>query len=330
MFYSDNGSTAVEVAQARPPALAESRRARPPHVRHPSLRTTATPSARCRSAKSPCSPDPSDAALPGEAGRRAAFCYRAPARPRARELRIDCLGSLEATLEKAGRSVAAVLVEPMLQAAGGCDRLAERVSRGVRHLCDSYGTLMIADEVRSLIRPTGRGCSRRSMRRSRPTSSLVEGAHRDTCRSVPPSRRTGFEAFLGEDRAKTFFHAIRSRPIHWRAQSPLASLDLFREHDVLTGVIRLEARLRAGCRRSPICRAWAMSASSAASVSLELVSDKSTRKSDGYLDGIGPRLSAMFLDRGLLLRPLGNVVLCRPTASPTIRLDWALTRWRPF
>ena len=46
---------------------------------------------------------------------------------------------------------------------------------------------------------------------------------------------------------------------------------------------------------------------------------------DGYLDGIGPRLAARFLERGLLLRPLGNVVYFMP---PYVITDdearWAL------
>ena len=58
---------------------------------------------------------------------------------------------------------------------------------------------------------------------------------------------------------------------------------------------------------------------------VELVSDKDTRKSDGYLDGIGPRLVRAFLDRGLLLRPLGNVVYFMPPYCITDeQVDWAL------
>ena len=58
---------------------------------------------------------------------------------------------------------------------------------------------------------------------------------------------------------------------------------------------------------------------------VELVSDKQTRRTDGYLDGIGPRLAAAFLERGLLLRPLGNVVYFMPPYVITDEeADWAL------
>jgi adenosylmethionine-8-amino-7-oxononanoate aminotransferase len=45
---------------------------------------------------------------------------------------------------------------------------------------------------------------------------------------------------------------------------------------------------------------------------LELVSDKISRTAGGYLDDVGPRLAAAFLERGLLLRPLGNILYFMP------------------
>ena len=58
---------------------------------------------------------------------------------------------------------------------------------------------------------------------------------------------------------------------------------------------------------------------------LELVSDRTTRSAAGYLDDIGPHLAAAFIERGLLLRPLGNILYFMPpfviTESETA---WAL------
>jgi adenosylmethionine-8-amino-7-oxononanoate aminotransferase len=58
---------------------------------------------------------------------------------------------------------------------------------------------------------------------------------------------------------------------------------------------------------------------------VELVSDKNTRTTDGYLDGIGPRLAEAFLERGLFLRPLGNVVYFMPPyVISDGEVEWAL------
>jgi len=45
---------------------------------------------------------------------------------------------------------------------------------------------------------------------------------------------------------------------------------------------------------------------------VELVSDKATKAAGGYLDDLGPRLTQAFLDRNILLRPLGNVLYFMP------------------
>jgi len=92
---------------------------------------------------------------------------------------------------------------------------------------------------------------------------------------------------------------------------------LFREEPVLDRVSRLERQL---CDGFAALRGLGDVRVIGGVAAVELASDK-----PGYLDGIGPRLAAAFLDRGLLLRPLGNVVYFMPpyciTESETA---WAL------
>ena len=58
---------------------------------------------------------------------------------------------------------------------------------------------------------------------------------------------------------------------------------------------------------------------------IELVVDKRTRAAGGYLDRTGPRLAAAFLDRGLLLRPLGNILYFMPPYVITDdQVSWAI------
>jgi adenosylmethionine-8-amino-7-oxononanoate aminotransferase len=47
-------------------------------------------------------------------------------------------------------------------------------------------------------------------------------------------------------------------------------------------------------------------------IAIELVRDRKTRDTGGYLDRMGPELMARFLNLGLLLRPLGNVLYFMP------------------
>jgi adenosylmethionine-8-amino-7-oxononanoate aminotransferase len=134
-----------------------------------------------------------------------------------------------------------------------------------------------------------------------------------------------YEAFLSEDRQKTFFHG------HSYAANPLAcavgvaSLDLFRDEDVLERIGRLERQLREGLeplRSLPIVGDVRVIGGVGA---LELVSNPATNTDGGYFDEIGPRLAAAFLEENLLIRPLGSVVYFMP---PYVITDdeaaWAL------
>ncbi len=100
----------------------------------------------------------------------APYCYRCPLGLERATCRIECLGAgppgapspeswadtLGAQLERHGGDVAAVLVEPMLQGAGGMIVWPAEFLAGVRRLCDAHGVLMIADEVLTGFGRTGR------------------------------------------------------------------------------------------------------------------------------------------------------------------------------
>jgi adenosylmethionine---8-amino-7-oxononanoate aminotransferase len=177
---------------------------------------------------------------------------------------------------------------------------------GVRRLCDHYGVLMIADEVLTGFGRTGRmfACEHASvapdilcLSKALTAGYLPMG--------VTAATEEIYQAFLSDDRAKTFFHG------HSYTANPLAcavaieSLQLIAETDSLARVARLEAQLRDGL--SPL-------------LALPNVGDVRViggvgiveLQGAGYLDNAGPRLARAFLDHGLLLRPLGNIVYFMP------------------
>src|SRR6266498_130514 len=75
------------------------------------------------------------------------YCYRCPIGLERRSCQIDCIRSLEAALRDHGSTVAAVMIEPMLQAAGGMIVWPKEFLADVRRLCDESKVLLIADEV---------------------------------------------------------------------------------------------------------------------------------------------------------------------------------------
>ena len=232
--------------------------------------------------------------------------------------RVHDLDDLETRLRDADDSIAAVLIGPMLQAAGGMIVWPAEFVAGVRRLCDKYKTLLIADEVLTGFGRTGKmfACEHSGI-----TPDIICLSKALTAGYLPlgvtATSSAVYEAFLSDDRSKTFFHGHSYTANPLACAVALASLDLFREEPVLERVSRLEQQLRDGFE--PL-RALGDVRVIGGVAAVELGSDK-----PGYLDGIGPRLAAAFLERGLLLRPLGNVVYFMPpyciTESETA---WAL------
>jgi adenosylmethionine-8-amino-7-oxononanoate aminotransferase len=197
---------------------------------------------------------------------------------------------------------------------------------GVRQLCYRHGVLMIADEVLTGFGRTGRmfACEHASV-----TPDIICLSKALTAGYLPLAvtavTNAVYEAFLSDDRSKTFFHGHSFTANPLACAVALASLDLIEEGDVLARVARLERQLREGfapLAQLPIAGDVRVLGGVAA---IELVSDKATKDAGGYLDQIGPRLYPAFLERGLLLRPLGNVLYFMPPYVITdAEVDWVI------
>ena len=325
VFYSDDGSTAVEVALK----MAWQYWQNQGHAERRSFITLDhayhgdTVGAMSVSEASTFT-DPFKPLLFGVTRTHDPYCYRCPVGLERASCEIDCLGRLESLLKEQGSAVAAVLVEPMLQGVGGMIVWPSEFLAGVRRLCDAHGTLMIADEVLTGFGRTGRmfACDHASV-----TPDIICLSKGVTAGYLPLGVSVAteqiYEAFLSDDREKTFFHGHSFTANPLACAVGVASLDLFREDDVLARIGRLEAQLRAGLE--PL-RALAVVGDVrviGGVGALELVSQ--AEAGGGYLDQVGPRLAAAFLERDLLIRPLGNIVYFMP---PYVITDdeaaWAL------
>ena len=314
VFYSDNGSTAVEVAVKA--ALqywsnrGEPRRGRFVTLHHAYHGDTVGAMSVSEASLFTQAFEP---LLFPVARADSPYCFRCPLGLERATCRIDCLGSLEEALKAHDGEVAGVLIEPMLQAAGGMVVWPREFLTGVRSLCDRYGALMIADEVLTGFGRTGRmfACEHAGV-----TPDIICLSKALTAGYLPLGATVFtddvYGAFLSDDRAKTFFHGHSFTANPLACAVAIASLELFEEERVLERIARLEGTLRTGLEPlRNLAIVGDVRVIGGVGI-LELVADKVTRSAGGYLDGIGPKLAAAFLERGLLLRPLGNVLYFMP------------------
>lgn len=256
----------------------------------------------------------------------APYCYRCPLGLTRDICQIDCLGSLGGLLEEAGDTVAAVLVEPILQGAGGMIVSPTEFLAGVRRLCDKYGTLMIADEVLTGFGRTGKmfACEHAEVR-----PDIICLSKALTAGYLPlgvtATTEEIYEAFVDEDRSKTLFHGHSYTANPLACAVALTSLDLFLEYDALKRVALLESQMRARLERLRALQHVGDVRIVGGVGIVELVQNRETKAAGGYLDHIGSTMASAFLDRNLLLRPLGNVLYLMPPYVITDQeTDWAL------
>lgn len=313
VFYSDNGSTAVEVA-LKMAWQYWSNRGQTERNRFVALKHAYhgdTVGAMSPSAQSPFTADFAPLLFPVERA-EPPYCYRCPLGIERSSCGIDCLGSLEAILEREAGRTAAVIIEPMLQAAGGMIVWPAEYLAGVRRLCDRYGVLLIADEVLTGFGRTGRmfACEHAAV-----TPDIICLSKALSAGYLPLAATVATEAvydeFLSDDRRKTFFHGHSYTANPLGCALALASLDLFRDEAVLERVAAIERQLREGLEPlRGLPHVGDVRVIGGVGI-IEMDADDNSG-SGGYLASIGPRMGAEFLRRGLLLRPLGNVLYFMP------------------
>ena len=214
-----------------------------------------------------------------------------------------------------------LVIEPVVQGAGGMIVQPAGFVRKVRELCDRYDILMIADEVAVGFGRTGTmfACEQEGV-----TPDIMALSKGITAGYLPLAAtlttQKVYDAFLGDYRElKTFFHGhtFTGNPIACAAA--LASLDLFDQDRLLETLpekIDYLAERLAGISRLP----HVGEARQAGMIGgIELVRDKETRQPYPWEERVGVRVCLEARKHGLFLRPLGNVIVIFPPLA--ISLD---------
>jgi adenosylmethionine-8-amino-7-oxononanoate aminotransferase len=271
------------------------------------------------------------------------YCYRCPfnrAKPEradAREYRRcnwECVGKVEQTFsarKKKGNPYAAFVFEPLIQGAAGMIPQPAGWLKRVASIARSHGALLIADEVMTGFGRTGT----LNPEFRTPDSGLFFASHQE---GVQPDflclakGMTGgylpmaatlttqmiFDAFLGEyGEFKTFFHGHSFTGNQLGAAASLASLDIMHG----SGSVRARAKLQQTLR-SELQALWKLpGVGDIRQVGLiagvELVKNWRTRQPFDLRERAGIRVCEAMARRGVLTRPVGNVIVLMPPYCTT-------------
>lgn len=216
------------------------------------------------------------------------------------------LQALDRLLRKREREIAAVIVEPMLQGAGGMKVWSADLLRALRERTESAGILLIADEVLTGFGRTGPlfACEHAGI--SPDIICLSKGI---TGGFMPLGatavRNEIFETFSTDRDADSFFHG------HSYTANPLACAAGRASLALLDATSRDRRASIEEIHRDRVDRLAGHSAVSHPRV-LGTLAAVEVGDHSGYLNPIGKRIAQFALDRGVLLRPLGNVVYLLP------------------
>jgi adenosylmethionine---8-amino-7-oxononanoate aminotransferase len=306
VFYSDDGSTAVEVALKMAHQLWRNRgeRGRDLFVALDDAYHGDTFGAM---------------AAGGVAAFHAAFsdlfCEVRRARTPFSARRGSASPELGEVLAREGERVAAVIVEPMLQGAGGMIVLPAEFLREAREETRRRGIPLIADEVLTGFGRTGRlfACEHAGVEPDMLClSKALTGGYMPLAATL--ASEEVYAAFLSEDRSRALFHGHSYTGNALACAVALESLAMLEEGALarVAGLERLFAeRLARLAGHSCVAEVRGIGGIAA----LELA--PGAAGGGGYLSALGPRLYDAFLERGILLRPLGNVLYVLPPYAIT-------------
>ena len=242
------------------------------------------------------------------------YCYRCPLGRRPEDCGMACAEAMERILAAHAAEVAAVIVEPLVQGAGGMITHPAGYLRRVADACRTHDVLLIADEVATGFGRTGRmfACEHEGVQPDLLcVAKGISGGYLPLAATLAAERV--YEAFLGRhDEHRTFFHGHTYTGNALACAAGVASLDVFEKDRVLDRIGALAAAM--GGLLAPLAgrphvgevrRRGLM-------VGIELVADRATRRAYPAEERRGAAVCAAARARGVWIRPLGDVVVLMP------------------
>jgi adenosylmethionine-8-amino-7-oxononanoate aminotransferase len=210
------------------------------------------------------------------------------------------------TLLRSGE-VAAFIAEPLLLGTAGMLMYTPDTLDSIISLCQKYDTLVILDEVLTGFGRTGKMFASDYLTAQPDIMCFSKGL---TGGFLPMGLTTStedvYDAFLSDDKMKTFFHGHSYTANPLGCAAGLASLAVFKQEDTLSKIGHIQTRHEAFAKRIATYKQVSAVRVLGTVIAFEV------GEGGSYFHNLRDRMYDYFIERGVLLRPLGNTLYILP------------------
>ena len=221
----------------------------------------------------------------------------------------DNISHLTAHISNLKSKLCCFIFEPLILGAGGMQMYEAKYLDELIAICQENEILCIADEVMTGFGRTGTYFACEQLNAKPDLFCLSKGLTGGTMPlGITTCNTKIFEAFLSDDKLKTLYHghSFTANPVACVAS--LASLDILLDDKTLANIKRIEEQhslFRAQIANHPKVKT---SRQTGTIIAIEWETGESTT----YLSSLRDKLYTYFLNKGIVLRPLGNIVYILP------------------
>lgn len=245
------------------------------------------------------------------------YCYRCELGLIYPECSLACVDEMEKIMKDHSDEIAALIIEPLVQAAGGMIVSPPGYLKKVRDICSRYNILMIADEVATGFGRTGKmfACEHEGV-----TPDIICLSKGITGGYLPLAVTVTIEeiynAFLGEfSELKTFFHGHSYTGNPLACAAALACLNIFEGEKTLEGLKPKIEILEDSLSELSKLEHVGNVRNKGLMAGIELVRDKETKEPYKWEEKMGWKVAYYAREKGVIIRPLGNIVVIMPPLS---------------
>jgi adenosylmethionine---8-amino-7-oxononanoate aminotransferase len=241
-------------------------------------------------------------------------CYRCPYGLNRSTCSAECFVSVEKAFDTDGHSTAAFIVEPLLQAAAGMKMYPPVWLKKLRAICDRWNVLLVADEIATGFGRTGTMFASEQAGISPDIMCLSKGI---TAGYMPLSAVLCtdriYDAFYADYcESKAFLHSHSYTGNALACAVACASLDIFKDENILDSN-RKKSELMNKLVSEKADRPNLGEVRHLGMVlAIELVKDRATKEPFDWKERVGYKIYKKALSKGVILRPLGNVLYFMP------------------